>query len=120
MDLRRLKDQELLSQTKKLVQSEREILTQMLHHLKEVERRKLFSELGYQSLFEYAVKELGYSEGQAGRRLQAMRLIKEFPDIEEKISSGTLNLSNISQAQSYFRDVKASSGQTTLNREEKL
>ncbi|MCB9025951.1 MAG: HNH endonuclease [Bdellovibrionaceae bacterium] len=108
LNLKHLKDHELLTQTLNLVQKERHMLTQVLHHLKEVERRRLFSDLGYQSLFEYAVKELKYSEGQAGRRIQAMRLLKELPEIEKKIESGALSLTNISQAQAYFREVKKS------------
>ncbi len=53
-----LKDQELLNCTKTLVEKERQMLTEILYHLREVERRKLFCDLGYQSLFEYGVKEL--------------------------------------------------------------
>lgn len=34
-----------------------------------------------------------------------MRLLKEIPKIESKIESGALTLSNICQAQSFFRDV---------------
>lgn len=105
-DLGLLNDQALLEQTKVLVGKERHLLTNILHHLKEVEKRKLFSELGYKSLFEYAVKELKYSEGQAGRRIQAMRLMCELPEIEERIKKGRISLSNISQAQSYFREIK--------------
>ncbi len=106
MNLRHLNDRELLTLTKELTQKERHLLTEILQHLCEVERRKLFCDLGYQSLFEYAVKELKYSEGQAGRRIQAMRLIKELPELENKIASGSLSLSNISQAQSYFREAR--------------
>jgi hypothetical protein len=106
LNLKHLNDNELLSQTKMLTQKERHLLTQVLHHLREVDKRKLFSELGYQSLFEYAVKELRYSEGQAGRRIQAMRLLKELPELESKIAEGKLSLSNISQAQSYFREAQ--------------
>ncbi|PIT99630.1 MAG: hypothetical protein COT74_11590, partial [Bdellovibrionales bacterium CG10_big_fil_rev_8_21_14_0_10_45_34] len=65
MNPKDLKDQELLSKTKSLVQKERELLTEVLQHMREIDRRKLFSDLGYRSLFDYAVKELGYSEGQA-------------------------------------------------------
>lgn len=120
MNLKNLKDNELLFQTKLLVQNERQVLTKILHHLREVERRKLFSDLGCQSLFEYAVKELKYSEGQAGRRIQAMRLIKEIPEIEKKIEKGSLSLSNISQAQSYFREVnKIEESLTTKNSEKR-
>ena len=49
MNLKNLKDNELLFQTKQLVQNERQVLTKILHHLREVERRKRFSDLGYRS-----------------------------------------------------------------------
>ncbi len=110
IDFKSLKDQELLKQTRELVGKERQLLTHVLHHLREVERRRLFSDLGYPSLFEYAVQELKYSEGQAGRRIQAMRLLKELPQIEEKVTSGALSLSNISQAQSFFREKEKEKG----------
>src|SRR5690606_9264736 len=51
------------------------------------------------------VNELKYSEAQAGRRISAMRLLRELPQVEEKIQSGSLNLSNLCQARSYFREV---------------
>lgn len=120
MNLKFLKDQVLLIQIKQLVYCERQLLTKILHHLREVERRKLFSDLGYQSLFEYAVKELKYSEGQAGRRIQAMRLLKEFPEIESKIETGKLNLSNLSQAQSYFREVQKQLPQKQMSSAKKM
>jgi hypothetical protein len=125
MNLKNLKDQELLCRIKNLVRNERELLTQILHHLREVEIRKLFSELGYQSLFDYAVKELKYSHGQAGRRIQALRLLKELPHIENKIQTGALSLTNISQAQTYFREKDRASkanGNThsPLNKAEKM
>lgn len=75
----------------------------ILRYLREVERRRLFSELGYASLFDFSVRELKYSEGRAGRRIAAMRLIKEVPEVEAKIASGELSLSNVQQAQSLFR-----------------
>ena len=106
MNLSHLKDQDLLAQVKRLVENERHLLTQVLHHLCEVERRKLFCDLGFSSLFDYAVKELKYSEGQAVRRIRAMRLMKELPEVEEKIASGKLSLTHLSQAQSYFREAQ--------------
>ena len=97
MNLKHLRDQELLANTEELVQTERSTLTKILHHLREIERRRLYSDKGCASLFEYTVKFLHYSEGQAGRRIQAMRLIKEIPEIGCKIESGALSLSNISK-----------------------
>lgn len=95
------------------MEKEREMLTIVLHHLKEVNRRKLFSDLGYQSLFDYAVRELKYSEGAAGRRIQAMRLLSELPSLEVKIETGALSLSNLCQAQRYFKH------QSILQKEDK-
>jgi len=118
MNPKDLKDQELLSKTKSLVQKERELLTEVLQHMREIDRRKLFSDLGYRSLFDYAVKELGYSEGQAARRIQALRLMNEIPQVKAKIESGALSLTNISQAQSLFRESKKAA--IPMNSKQKL
>ncbi len=103
-NLSKLSDQTLLTAAKTLVADERKITTLILHHLREIECRRLFSSLGFSSLYEYCRQELGYSEASAQRRISAMRLIKEVPEVEEKINSGALSLSVISQVQSYFRD----------------
>ena len=103
MNLKHLTDTTLLNDTKKLSREEREITTQILHHLKEIERRKLFSDLGYPSMLAYAVKELNYSESSASKRIQAARLLADIPEIESKINSGKLTLTNIHKASSYFR-----------------
>lgn len=98
-----LSDQALLEKTRVLVREERELTARILHHLREVERRRLFVDLGYPSLFEYAVHDLHYSEASAQRRISAMRLLKELPELESKIEEGSLSLSVLSQAQRFFR-----------------
>src|SRR5438067_2861672 len=103
MNLNSLSDDALLKNTLDLVARERELTLQVLHRLREVERRRLYASLGYPSLFEYCVKELGYSNGSAYRRISSMRLLKELPELEEKITRGSLNLSVVSRAQSFFR-----------------
>lgn len=103
MNLKHLNDKTLLQETLRLVRSERRITTEILHHLKEVERRRLFSDLGHKSMMDYAVKELKYSHSAAKRRIDASRLIKKIPGIEKKISEGYLTLSNINQADSFFK-----------------
>jgi hypothetical protein len=106
MNLSKLSDQILLTETKKLAEKERETLISILHHLKEIERRRLFCDLKYPSLFAYAVGELKYSEDQAARRISAMRLLRDVPEIEEKIESGALTLSNLNLAQTLFKREK--------------
>ncbi len=104
MNLKLKNEFTLLSELKVLVSKEREVTAQILHYFREVESRKLHLESGYPSLFEFAVKELGYSAGSAHRRISAMSLLKVLPEIEEQIQSGELSLSVAAQAQSFFRE----------------
>lgn len=104
MNLKHLTDKILLQDTKFLAIEYRSVTTKILHHLKEIERRRLYSELGYSSLFDYTVKELGFSEPSAGRRINAARLLADIPEIEQKIESGELNLTNISSAAQTFKN----------------
>lgn len=108
MELRQISDEALLQNTSALVARERELVAEILRHLQEIERRRLFSELGYSSLFVYCVQALGFSEDQAQRRIAAMRLMNQLPQIEEKVESGALTLSNLSRAASHFRQEKIS------------
>jgi len=115
-----LSDTSLLEKMRRLVKQERELLLEVLHHLKEVKRRRLYSDLGRGSLFDYCVKDLGYSEGATYRRLEALKLIEELPEVEEKIESGKLTLSNIAQVQRFVRDLAKTdkSAASTLSKRE--
>lgn len=103
MELQQLTDESLHEKLQSLVRQERELLTVILHHLREVEARRLFSTHKCASLFEYCVRKLGYPEDQANRRISAMRLMKELPEIEAKIEDGSLSLTNLTQARTLFR-----------------
>jgi 5-methylcytosine-specific restriction endonuclease McrA len=107
-------DQEMIASVK----SETSATLRVLHLLREVERRRLFSKFKYQSLLDYAEKRLGYPYDQAWRRIQAMRLLKELPEIEQKISDGSLNLTNIGYAQAAFK--AEAKNESPLNRVAKL
>lgn len=103
MKLSQLSDQNLLQQTLNLVRKEKELLSEILSHLQEVQRRRLFCELGCGSLFQYCVKHLGYSEDQAYRRINALKLIKQMPEVHAQIAKGELTLSSLAVAQSLFK-----------------
>jgi hypothetical protein len=117
-NLEKLSDVELISATKDLVKQEREMLTQILCHLLEIENRKLHLEEGYGSMFQYAVEAFGYSEAQAYRRISASRLLRELPEIENSLNAGSLNLTHLTQAREYFKgEAKKSKG---LSKDKKL
>jgi len=104
MDLRHVVDGVLLEDTKKLAVREREIMSQVLHHLREIDRRKLYADLGFSSMFAYCTDELKYSPDQAQRRISACRMLSELPQIEKKLDDGSLNLTVLGMANTFFRE----------------
>lgn len=102
MDYKYLSDLDLEVTLKNSVTTENKLKIEILHLLAEVERRRIYSK-DHPSLFEYCVRVLKYSGSAAQRRIDSMRAMRLIPEIEEKIMTGELNLSSISQAQSFFR-----------------
>ncbi len=107
MNLKNLSDEALLIQTKKAAKEEIDATLRVLHHLREVERRQLHLK-SYSSMHAYCVGELGYDDGSAHLRVTAMRLLREIPEVEEKVESGSLNLTLLTQAQRFFKNEEIS------------
>ena len=97
-----LSDRELLAQTGNLARVERHLQGAIIDHLAEIEARSLFLRRGFASLFEYAVRELGYSDAAAGRRIAAMRLCADNPHTRERLRDGSLSLSAAAELQWAF------------------
>ncbi|MBX2987278.1 MAG: HNH endonuclease [Bdellovibrionaceae bacterium] len=106
MNPAQLKDQDLLSTLRELAHDERNSCLRLIQHLREMDARKLYLRIGYPSLFEYVMKELRLSAGAAYRRIQAMRLITDVPELEEKVASGELQLVSAAQLQGFFQSEK--------------
>ncbi len=107
-----LSDSNLVSCFENLVRSERKITAQVLECIGEIDKRKLFLEKGYTSLFDYLVKDFGYSPGAAMRRIDGARLLNELPEISEKFESGILTLSQATQVQRASRELKKTKNKT--------
>lgn len=107
MNLRHLSNSDLHQNTKRKADGERFATIDLLWHLREAERRMLYAQMGYRDLKEYCVKELKHSESSAWRRINAMRLLNEIPEVESKIQSGDLNLTQMTMARAHFQEVKA-------------
>ena len=73
------------------VRRERHLQGAVIDHLAEIEARGLYLQRGFSSLFDYAVRELGYSDAAAARRIGAMRLCADQPDARE-LRDGSLTL----------------------------
>ena len=97
-----LSDRELLRETSNLVRHERHLQGAIIDHLAEIEARGLHLERGFSSLFDYAVRELGYSDAAAARRVGAMRLCADQPHAREGLRDGSLTLSAAAELQWAF------------------
>ena len=112
----KLSDQQLLNKTYHLVEKERLALEQILEHLQEIQRRRLYADLGHSSLFKFAVKELKYSEGAAVRRINALKLLQKVPEAKAMIARGELNLTVASQAQTFSKNMRPEKTKEILER----
>ncbi len=56
-----LSNENLITAVRSLVKEERRITREILDHINEVARRRLYADLGFSSIFDWLVKDLGYS-----------------------------------------------------------
>ena len=97
-----LGDQQLLDQTKRLAANQRCIEVHILDHLDEIDRRGLALRRGFSSLFDYAVRELRFSDAAAQRRIQAMRLCRRHGWVRACLQSGELSMTAAAQLEATF------------------
>ena len=91
-----LENTELINQLKNLVATERKVTSEIVEFIKEVDRRKLYLQFGFTSLFAYLTEEFGYTPASAQRRIDAARMSVELPQIQEDLKAGVLNLTQVS------------------------
>ena len=92
-----LSDKKLLRELRRADAAEHEAMLSVLGYLVEIERRRLYLTLGYSSMFEFALRYLGYSESAAARRIRVARCMREFPEVELLLREKKLSLSTVSK-----------------------
>ena len=97
-----LGDQQLLEQTRRLAANQRGIEVHILDHLDEIDRRGLALRRGFSSLFDYAVRELRFTDAAAQRRIQAMRLCRRHGWVRASLQSGELSMTAAAQLETTF------------------
>src|SRR5512133_4239014 len=86
---------ELTTRLADLLRNEHAALAEFLVAGSEFDRRRLWVELGYTSLFWFLHRELGLSKGAAFFRKTAAELVQRVPEIVEPLRDGHLCLSSI-------------------------
>ena len=117
MNLKRLTNIELHKSTTETAKAERQVTLELLKHLNEVNRRKMFAQYEASSLHAYCTKHLKLSDRQAAIRVRSAKLLREFPEIESRIEEGALNLTSVCLASSFFQ--QESKAARFLEREQK-
>lgn len=102
MNLKTISNEELISKAETEVRLERESTLKIIKLFQEIHDRRLYLEHGFPSFYEMATQHFGYCAGSAMRRINAMKLIREIPQVESKIESGELSLSVASDVQSFL------------------
>ncbi|MGC4000148.1 MAG: HNH endonuclease signature motif containing protein [Anaeromyxobacter sp.] len=85
----------LIAHLRSLAADERGIKVEFLLVLAEVERRKLYLDQGFPSLWAYCREALHLSEDGAYRRITTMRLLARFPSLEAPLREGRLTLTTL-------------------------
>lgn len=105
MNFKAVTDLELLEKTKLAVQLERDSTTNVIRHFQEIYDRRLFLPK-YTSMFEMLRNEYSYCAGSAQIRLNAMNLIRDVPQVEQRIESGEMSLTVAANVQSFLKAEK--------------
>jgi 5-methylcytosine-specific restriction endonuclease McrA len=71
---------------------ERDRQVDFLRYLDPFDAREAWREAGYGSLWQFCLSELALREGAAGRRIGAMRVLRQFPGLEAPLRDGRLSL----------------------------
>ena len=94
--LRHLSDPVLLDSLTGLVRRGNRLEAELLAHVAEVDRRRLYLGRACESMFAYCTEVLRLSEDAAYKRIQAARAAREVPIIFELVARGELHLSGVS------------------------
>ena len=111
-----LGDQQLLEQTRRLAANQRCLEVHILDHLDEIDRRGLALRRGFSSLFDYAVRELRFSDAAAQRRIQAMRLCRRHGWVRASLQSGELSMTAAAQLEATFAGAERAERQSCTGR----
>ncbi len=93
-DVHTLGDKELVARLRALVVRSNESEAEMIEHLAEVDERRLYLP-GHTSLWDFCLRELNFSENQAGNRIAVARESRRFPQMVEMLRTGRIHLSGL-------------------------
>ena len=91
-----LDTKDLARRLSELAGDERNVLVDFLLHLAVFDDRRGYLDAGYPSLWSWCLSVLHLREGAAGRRIAAMKVLRQFPRLEAPLRDGRLCPSTVS------------------------
>ncbi len=101
--LQNLEDRPLIETTQLLFKQERVISEKILICLQEIQKRKIFWNLGYRSLYEMLTTHFNLSESSAYSRISALKIMESVPETQVMLRTGEVNFSTLTLAQSFIQ-----------------
>ena len=88
-------DKDLLDRMPRLVLAERGSTADVVQHLMEIDRRRIYLDAACRSLACYCIERLGYSEDEAGKRVRVAELAQRIPQALEELRSSAIHLTGL-------------------------
>jgi hypothetical protein len=96
-DLKSVPDDELLRRLGELLRQSRRVEADLIAHIGEVERRRLYAREAAPSMFVYCTRQLHLSEAEAYLRITVARASRQHPILLEMLKDGRLHLTGIAR-----------------------
>ena len=90
-----LSDDDLLARLTRVVAADRRVTAEVVAHIAEVDRRKLYTREACSSMFTYCTERLGLSADATQKRIQVARASRRFPQLLEYLAAGRVHLSGL-------------------------
>ena len=95
-EVQKLRDEALIERLTLSVRNDRRLAVRLLVEMGEVQERGLYRDLGFSSMFVFATRKLGMSEGEAALRIRAAKVGRSFPIALELLGRCEVNLTTLS------------------------
>jgi len=93
-----LTEEELVSQLASLCLEGKRLVARVIEHLIAIEDRDVHVRAACDSMWSFCIKRMKMSEGETSRRLNAVKLVRQFPSLLERIARGEIHLSALKLA----------------------
>ena len=90
-----MSDRDLVASTRSLAARSCTVEAELLVHLGEIDRRRLYLDFAFPSMFAFCVGELGFSEDAAYNRISVARAGRRWPAVVEALRLGQVHLAGL-------------------------